>query len=623
MLTLYGSSGTVPLKCDDYYIKELASGYNELVFEISIWDPAYQEIQEQGSIKEASDNDSAYYQIKAIDGGGDKAQVKCILDLDEWRSAMYSTYEATNNTIGEIVTAVKPAGWTVVNLSQIIARKTFTLEGVTPLGVLDACRDVYNGITYQFDTDAKIVTIVNMDGGTDLGAFVMRDLNLRKCNYKGKSTNFITRLYAVGKDGLTFASINDGKAYVDNNTYSNRVISAYWKDERYTDKASLLADATAQLAELAIPQRSFECDVSDLAAIDPSKYGYLSFPLFSRVSLIDETRSAVKIAHKVAERWRYPYRPDKNKVVLSTAAPRIQSQVVQIAAAINNINSVWNQERTAEQLGAIISVTTDILGANGGAVRLLDTNDDGYPDTLYVADHPDPSQAHYVWRWNYQGWGASTNGFDGPFTLAATINSGIVADFITAGTLNAGVVSVTNLNASNITTGTLSAARIAANSIAVSKLTGSIINGDWSIDLDNGTLTIGSISANNITAGTINADNITVTNINGQNIKGKTIGSSQLDDDSVVNRVLAGSSVSNAKVLANTLTTGSMSAGVQSALAGGDLADSVFNYGTTASFGSFTRLFVNGEQFTKQLFQFTDGNGQTIQGYFLMLYTPI
>lgn len=621
MLTLYGTE-EIPLPYDGYYIKELASGYDELIFDIPIWDPAYREIQEQSNIKETSEGVSAFYQVKAIDGGKDTAQVKCVLDLDVWRSGFYSTYEASNNTIGEIVTQVKPAGWTVVNLSQITARKTFTLTGVTPLGVLDACRDMFYGVSYQFDNDQQIVTIVNMYGGNNLGAFVMRDLNLTGCNYKGKSNNFITRLYAVGKDGLTFSDINDGKPYVDNNTYSNRVICAYWKDERYTQAAALLADATAKLAEMAIPQRSFDCDVKDLAAIDPDKYSYLSFPLFSRVTLIDETRSAAKIEHKVAERWRYPYMPDKNKVVLSTAPVRIQSQVVQIANAINNVNSVWNQERSAEQLGAILNVTADILGANGGAVRLLDTNDDGYPDTLYVADHPDPTQAVYVWRWNYQGWGASTNGFDGPFTLAATLNSGIVADFITAGTLNAANVNVTNLDASNITTGTLSADRIAANSIAVAKLTGSIINGSWQIDLDNGTFSIGTISANNITAGTINADNITVTNINGQNVKGKTIGSAQLDDGSVINRTIGGSAVYNANVLANTLTSGSMSAGVQAALAGGDLADSVFNYGTSASYGSFTRLYVNGEQFTKQLFSFVDGNGQTIQGYFLMLYAP-
>lgn len=89
---------------------------------------------------------------------------------------------------------------------------------------------------------------------------------------------------------------------------------------------------------------------------------------------------------------------------------------------------------------AIMSLTASILGASGGAVRLLDTNDDGLPDTLYVADDPDPAQAVKVWRWNYEGWGASSHGYNGPFTLGATLNDGIVADFITAGTLSANLI---------------------------------------------------------------------------------------------------------------------------------------------------------------------------------------
>ena len=187
-------------------------------------------------------------------------------------------------------------------------------------------------------------------------------------------------------------------------------------------------------------------------------------------------------------------------------------------------------------------------------MRLLDTDGDGMPDEIYVADHPDPSQAQYVWRWNWAGWAASANGYDGPFTMAATINQGITADFIVAGT--------------------------------------------------------------------INADNINVTNINGQNIKARTIGSDPLADSSVITRALGGSSVTNAKVLAQTLTSASMASGVQAALAGGDLADSVLNYGTQANYGSFQRLYVNGDQFTRQTFTFVDGQGQTISGTFLMLLPP-
>ena len=84
---------------------------------------------------------------------------------------------------------------------------------------------------------------------------------------------------------------------------------------------------------------------------------------------------------------------------------------------------------------AIESLTKSILGAKGGSVRLLDTDDDGEPDTLYIADNPDPEQAVKVWRFNYEGWGASQNGYNGPFTIGASFESGILAEFITAGTL--------------------------------------------------------------------------------------------------------------------------------------------------------------------------------------------
>ena len=83
------------------------------------------------------------------------------------------------------------------------------------------------------------------------------------------------------------------------------------------------------------------------------------------------------------------------------------------------------------------SIADAIMGAKGGSVRLLDTNGDGEPDTLYIADNPDPAQAVKVWRFNYEGWGASSNGYNGPFEMSAALGLGMYADFITVGTLTA------------------------------------------------------------------------------------------------------------------------------------------------------------------------------------------
>lgn len=86
------------------------------------------------------------------------------------------------------------------------------------------------------------------------------------------------------------------------------------------------------------------------------------------------------------------------------------------------------------------SLTAALLGANGGSVRMLNTNGDGEPDELYIADDPDPTKAKKVWRFNYEGWAASSTGYNGPYTMGATIAGGIQAWMITAANLVAGTI---------------------------------------------------------------------------------------------------------------------------------------------------------------------------------------
>ena len=523
MLTLYTGAGAVPLQIDDYYVKELASGLNELCFSVSIWGDAYPLMQEESSIREESPDGAANYLVKAIDGGKSSANIKCQIDLDEWKTSIYVGYNSGSKSVGEVVAAILPSGWTLSDQSGISYRRTIHMDAPTPLEILEMCRSTYNGISFKFDNIARVVTIVNMTTGQNLGAFATRDLNLKKNDYKGKSTGFATRLYAYGKNGLSFADINSGKPYVENHTYSDRIVCAYWSDERYTIAANLLIDAQTKLATMAVPQRSFDCDVVDLCASDPEKYGFLSFPLFSVVNLIDQTRNAGKVEHRVTERWRYPYHPERNKVILSTSAPRIQQQLSQIIQTVTDPNSDYNQQQAAY----VAALTEQLLGAKGGAVRLLDTDGDNVPDTLYIADDPDPTQAVHVWRFNYLGWGASTNGYNGPFVLGATFADG--------GTLYANVLKVLNIN------------------------------------------------ADNINSGTINADSINVTNINGQNIKDGTVGSNPLAAGAVIEGKIGTGAVTNGKLGALSVSTGKIQNGAVTGGTSGKIAGSTITTSNTVN----------------------------------------
>ena len=72
---------------------------------------------------------------------------------------------------------------------------------------------------------------------------------------------------------------------------------------------------------------------------------------------------------------------------------------------------------TAQLTKAMRQVAGASVGAAGGAIRLVDTDRDGMPDTLYIADSADPAQALLVRRLDHDGWAVSKTGYNGPYEL--------------------------------------------------------------------------------------------------------------------------------------------------------------------------------------------------------------
>jgi len=101
-----------------------------------------------------------------------------------------------------------------------------------------------------------------------------------------------------------------------------------------------------------------------------------------------------------------------------------------------------SKKPSAQDMTSIINdkLSVTIPGITGGAVRLLDTNGDGNPDELYIADNADPALAVKVWRFNYEGWAASKTGYNGPYIFGATLEDGLLANFVTAAQLIAGTI---------------------------------------------------------------------------------------------------------------------------------------------------------------------------------------
>lgn len=429
MLAYLKNGASVALDFDDYYIQEEWFGADDaLAFTLPADHPQLPDMMCQLSLTDKESGQA--FLITNIDEGDVKAKI----DLDEFREQMFLSY--TNGSATALATAqqVLPAGWSVQDFSGSTARRTIEAEGATALEILQKLPDTY-GIAVRFDRRTKRVLLRNPDTMAPSGTYLTEELNLRKRPVRSQtSEGFATRLYAVGKDGVTFASINSGKNYVENHEYSDRVISAYWKDERYTDPQSLLDDAKKKLSDMAKPAQSYECDVADLAKIDPARFGHLSMEMYQAVTLMDAERGT-RLAHRVVQYKRYPHYPEKNVVTLSTLPGTISGKVEQSYQAVTNPNSSFQQQLASNLQG----VAQTIVGAKGGSVKFIQ-DEKGKPTGILFMDTEDEATAKNILRINHMGLAFSNKGSSGPWTQAITIDGGLANQWIETWQLTASII---------------------------------------------------------------------------------------------------------------------------------------------------------------------------------------
>ena len=439
MLTISNNGEQIPLNFDDYYIQEIYGGKDAAGFTLPLDHPDYQYLFEETPLIDTETKQR--YLIKAIDEGQTTVNIKAELDLDELSKDMFLNYTNGSDTVVNTISKALPDGWAVQDHAYFNQRRTIELEAATPLDVIDACPDIYN-VVFHFDNNARVIHIYNPDSEEISGVFLTDELNLKSVNFKGKSSGFATRLYAKGKDSLTFADINGGKDYVEDFSYSDKVISVYWKDERYTIAENLLADAKKRLKSMAVPQQSYTCGVMDLARARESQegkndniYSFLEFKLYQNVVLLDRRRNR-RITHTVAGIKRYPKYPEKNEVTLSTVAPSIQNSVKSIQTQMEKPTSTFNQIRQAglETAGEMIT------GQLGGNYIVTMNPETQKPNGWAIMDTDNTETAMNVWRATLGGIGHSSNGFNGTPNIAFTMDGKINASMILTGELWANLI---------------------------------------------------------------------------------------------------------------------------------------------------------------------------------------
>lgn len=332
---------------------------------------------------------------------------------------------------------------TVAHFSVSVPSATSNILG----GQTGSILDVYGG---EYEFDAFAVKLYDQRG-QDNGVSIRYGKNLTDLEQERNIYNVTSGIYPywASADGTTLVTCDPEIVYAAGTYERQKIIPVdFYQDFQDAPTPEQLlerAQAYVQNNSIGVPEVSLTVSFVQLEQTEQ----YKNLVLLEKCDLCD----TVTVEY---EKLGVSAKAKIVKIVTDVLLERYES--VEIGQVRTNIaDTIANQQQEIQKRptsGAVQqianSIAASIMGAKGGSVRLLDTNGDGEPDTLYIADNRDPAKAVKVWRFNYEGWGASKNGYDGPFEMGAALGVGLYADFITAGTLNAALVKVINLIADHV-----------------------------------------------------------------------------------------------------------------------------------------------------------------------------
>ena len=230
---------------------------------------------------------------------------------------------------------------------------------------------------------------------------------------------------------LTIESINDGKDYV----HSQEAVDSFgWIYKVVTWDDVTTAEALKRKAEMYLSEIQFENMVIEAKAVDL----HLDNSEIERFKLSDEIRVVSK-PHGLDKYFRLTKmtinlnNPESNTITLgkeekTSLSAKTNQENVDIKNAIEKFSE------SAILNTAIANATQLIQNSMNGYITTV-MNEDGKPIELLIMDTNDIKTATKVWRWNINGLGYSSTGYNGNYALAMTMDGAIVADRILSGTM--------------------------------------------------------------------------------------------------------------------------------------------------------------------------------------------
>ena len=303
-------------QCKDAYIEnEISDGLldKNLSFSYPLTDSKSQLIKFDGFIRTKDDE----FVIKEISFSDNSKEVKCKLNVEELEEKKHSSFNLSGNINKILDTLLNGIVWTY-EIKQVpsITNAVFQVDSETT--AFDLCKSITEQfeVEFKFDTINKKILVYNKIG-VDSGQIITSDIQVQ-----GDTYDLITEINATGANGIT--------CKVTNHSYSPRIKSLNWTDERYTSTETLRNAAQTKLDKLCKPLFSYSCSTLRCKSISVGDY----------VNILDK-KSGTKVKERAVKTKEYIRESEKykNEFEIDNAKPTFQDY---LNSKFNSYDSKFN-----------------------------------------------------------------------------------------------------------------------------------------------------------------------------------------------------------------------------------------------------------------------------------------
>lgn len=480
--------------------KVLESGDKTLSFSYPKKANYYFDIEEECYIRTKEDE----FVVKEKNVGSKFTGFKCSLNLEDLEGRPFEKFESKEQPIDKALDlALSGTGW-VVGACDLKKKRTVRMTNCSSLEIVQEIKKIYR-CDIVFNTLSKTIDVYE-HLGEDKGTYFIDSLNLEELGIQGNSYDYYTRIIPIGKDDLRITDINNGKEYVENYQYSNKIKTVYWKDDRYTVIENLKADAESKLEEISKPYRAYSAKILNLAKLNNKYKNILDYKLGDTITLISK-EDKFKDKQRIVKIIEFPDEHEKDSIELANTTlcfEDIQTQFQEAAGTVENITT---------DNGTIDGSTVDSIKTE--QISDFETSVAKITDLTVVNAKVINLEAQYV---TISGQLTAVNAQIGTLTTnVATIDKLVVKHDASITNLNANKANITDLNATNATIQVLEAnvgnirtlvnGNLSSENIQVGGITGDRLNMK-TIFVDDANIL--SVNANKINTGEINTNKVKI-----------------------------------------------------------------------------------------------------------------